>query len=123
MLPTLTMSFVAGLLLGSQILYFPLSTSFPLLLSALGAFALERRNLVSIRQATCLYGALLAGVAYWSVVANLSSHGSMVGYSSDALTEVTGRIVAPVQQAPDRLVMIIRSDSHIDASGRSGEFA
>jgi len=81
MLPTLTMSFVAGLLLGSQILYFPLSTSFPLLLSALGAFALERRNLVSIRQATCLYGALLAGVAYWSVVANLSSHGSMVGYS------------------------------------------
>jgi len=117
MLPTLTMSFVAGLLLGSQILYFPLSTSFPLLLSALGAFALERRNLVSIRQATCLYGALLAGVAYWSVVANLSSHGSMVGYSSDALTEVTGRIVAPVQQAPDRLVMIIRSDSHIDASG------
>jgi competence protein ComEC len=117
MLPTLTVSFVAGLLIGSQIPYFPLSTSFLLLLSALGAFALERRNLFSTRQATCLYGALLAGVAYWSVVVNLASHDSMVEYSSDAVIEVTGRIVAPVQQAPDRLVMIIRSEDQIDASG------
>lgn len=117
MLPTLTVCFVAGLLLGSQIPYLPLSTSSLLLLSALGAVALERRNLFSARQATCLYGVLLAGVAYWSVVVNLASHGSMVESSSEAVTEVTGRIVAPVQQAPDRLVMIIRSDDHIDASG------
>ncbi len=37
----------------------------------------------------------------------------------NAAIEVTGRIVAPVQQAPDRLVMIIRSDDPIDASGAS----
>lgn len=117
MLPPLTVSFVAGLLFGSQIPYFPLSASFLLLLSALGAFALERFNRFSARQATCLYGALLAGVAYWAVTVNLASHGSMVEYSSDAVIEVTGRIVAPVQQAPDRLVMIIRSDDQIDASG------
>ena len=117
MLPPLTVAFVAGLLVGSQIPYFPLSTSFLLLLSALGVFALERLNRFSARQATCLYGALLAGVAYWSVAVNLASHGSLVEYSSGAAIEVTGRIVAPVQQAPDRLVMIIRSDDHIDASG------
>jgi competence protein ComEC len=41
----------------------------------------------------------------------------MVERSSDAVIEVTGRIVAPVQQAPDRLIMIIRSDDPLDESG------
>jgi hypothetical protein len=44
MLPSLTVSFIAGLLVGSQIPYFPLSASFFLFLSALGAFILERLN-------------------------------------------------------------------------------
>ncbi|NWF72022.1 MAG: DNA internalization-related competence protein ComEC/Rec2 [Nitrospirae bacterium] len=117
MLPPLTVSFAAGLVFGSQIPYFPLSASFLLLLSALGAFALERLNRISGCQATYLYGALLAGVAYWSVAVNLASHDSMAEYSSDTVIEVTGRIVAPVQQAPDRLVLIIRPDVQVDASG------
>ncbi len=111
MLPSLTVAFIAGLLVGSQIPYFPLSASFLLLLTALGAFVLERLNRFSIRQATWLYGALLVGVVYWSVAVNLAAHDPMVEQSSDAPIEVTGRIVAPVQQTPDRLVMIIRSDA------------
>ncbi|MGH7147726.1 MAG: DNA internalization-related competence protein ComEC/Rec2, partial [Nitrospiraceae bacterium] len=117
MLPSLTVAFIAGLLVGSQIPYFPLSISFLLLLSAPGAVTLERLNRFSVRQATWLYGALLAGVVYWSVAVNLAAHDPVVEQSSDAVIEVTGRIVAPVQQAPDRLVMIIRSDDSIDASG------
>ena len=117
MLPSLTVAFIAGLLVGSQIPYFPLSASFFLLLSALGAFILERLNRFSVRQATWLYGALLAGVVYWSVAVNLAAHDPMVEQPSDAVIEVTGRIVAPVQQAPDRLVMIIRSDDPVTASG------
>ncbi len=119
MLPSLTVAFIAGLLVGSQIPYFPLSASSLLLLAALGSFVLERLNRFSTRQATWLYGALLAGVVYWAVAVNLVDHDSMVEYPSDALIEVTGRIVAPVQQAPDRLVMIIRSDGPIDTSGAS----
>ena len=116
MLPSLTVAFIAGLLVGSQIPYFPLSASFLLFFAALGAFVLERFNWFTVRQATWLYGALLAGAVYWAVAVNLAPHGPMVDHSSDAVIEVTGRIVAPVQQAPDRLVMIIRSDA---ASGAS----
>jgi competence protein ComEC len=119
MLPSLTVSFIAGLLVGSQIPYFPLSASFFLLLSAFGAFILERLNRYSVRQASWLYGALLVGVAYWSVAVNLTAHDPMVEQSSDAVIEVTGRIVAPVQPAPDRLVMVIRSDNPVPASGAS----
>ena len=119
MLPSLTVAFIAGLLVGSQIPYFPLSASFLLLLTALGAFVLERLNRFSVRQATWLYGALLVGVVYWAVAVNLVAHDPMVDHSSDAMIEVTGRIVAPVQQTPDRLVMIIRSDDPVTASGAS----
>jgi competence protein ComEC len=119
MLPSLTVAFIAGLLVGSQIPYFPLSASVLLLLAALGAFVLERLNRFSVRQATWLYGALLVGVVYWAMAVNLAAHDPMVDHSSDALIEVTGRIVAPVQQAPDRLVMIIRSDNPVTASGTS----
>ena len=58
----------------------------------------------------------MMGAVYWAVAVNLAPHDPMVDHSSDAVIEVTGRIVAPVQQAPDRLVMIIRSDA---ASGAS----
>jgi competence protein ComEC len=119
MLPSLAVAFIVGLLVGSQIPYFPISASFLLLLAALGSFVLEQLNRFSVRQATWLYGALLAGVAYWSVAVNLPAHEPMIARSSDAVIEVTGRIVAPVQQAPDRLVMIIRSDGPIDESGTS----
>ncbi len=119
MLPSLTVAFITGLLVGSQIPYFPLSASFLLLLAALGAFVLERLNRFSAGQATWLYGALLVGVVYWSVAVNLAAHDPMVDHSSDAVIEVTGRIVAPVQQAPDRLVMVIRSDDPVTASGVS----
>ena len=119
MLPSLTVAFIVGLLVGSQIPYFPLSASFLLLLAALGAFVLERLNRFSVRQATWLYGALLVGVVYWAVAVNLAAHDPMVDDSSDAVIEVTGRIVAPVQQAPDRLVMIIRSDDPVTAWGAS----
>ena len=50
MLPSLTVAFIAGLLVGSQIPYFPLSTSFLLLLTALGTIVLERLNRFSVRR-------------------------------------------------------------------------
>jgi hypothetical protein len=62
MLPSLTVVFIVGLFIGSQIQYFPLSTSFLLLLAGLGAVALERFNRVSARDSTWHYGILLVGV-------------------------------------------------------------
>ena len=119
MLPPLTVAFIAGLLVGSQIPFFPLSTSFLLLLAALSTFILEKLSWYSIRQAAWLYGALLLGVVYWAVAVNLTTHDPVVEGQSDEAIEVTGRIVAPVQQASDRLVMTIRSDDPIGESGAS----
>ena len=120
MLPSLTVSFMAGLLVGSQISYFPLSASCVLFLSGLGACILERFNRFPIRQGSWLYGALLVGVVYWSLAVNLVASDPMVEQSPDAMIEVVGRIVAPVQPAPERLVMIIRSDHPAPAPGASG---
>jgi competence protein ComEC len=119
MLPSLTVAFIAGLLIGSQIPYFPLSASFLVLLAGGGALVLERLNRFSVRKITWLYGALLVGVIYWAMVVNLAAHDPMAEHPSNVAIEVTGRIVAPVQQAPDRLVMIIRSDDPVDAAGAS----
>ena len=119
MLPSLTVAFIAGLLVGSQVSYFPLALSSLLLFAAVGAFVSEQLNRVTVRQATLLYGALLMGVVYWSVAVNLAARAPMVEHPFETVIEVTGRIVAPVQPAPDRLVMIIRSDDPIDTSGAS----
>jgi competence protein ComEC len=119
MLPPLTVAFIAGLFVGSQVPFFPLSASFLLFFAALSTFILEKLNWCSIRQATSLYGALLLGVIYWAVDVNLPAHDPVVEGQSDAAIEVTGRIVAPVQQTPDRLVMIVRSDGLIDESRAS----
>ena len=117
MLPPLTVAFIAGLFVGSEIPYFPLSGSFLLLLIALGAVVLERLNRLSPHKATWLYGALLVGVVYWVVVVNLVSHDLLEKSPLSETIQVTGRIVAPVQRAPDRLVMIVRTDDPIDESG------
>lgn len=119
MLPPMTLAFIVGLLVGSQIPYFPLSASCLLLLAALGSALLERLHRFSIRQATWLYGALLAGVVYWALAVNLPSNIPMAEPPSDRAIEMTGRIVAPVQLAPDRLVMIVRSDDSSASSGAS----
>jgi competence protein ComEC len=120
MLPSLAVAFIIGLLVGSQIPYFPLFASFFLFLSALGAFILEQLARFSVRQATWLYGALLMGVVYWSVAVNFPAHPLIeTEQSSDTVIEVTGRIVAPVQPAPDQLVMIVKSDDPAIGFGAS----
>ena len=119
MLPSLTIAFIVGLFVGSQIPYFPLSASCLLLLAALGSVLLERAQRISIRQASWLYGTLLAGVVYWAVAVNLLGNITLADPPSDRAIEMTGRIVAPVQQAPDRLVMIVRSDDPVATTGVS----
>ena len=119
MLPSLTVAFIIGLFVGSRVSYFPLSVSFLLFLAACGSTLVERVNRLSSSQAIGLYGALLAGVVYWSLAVHLPVHAPMVGPPSDTMTQVIGRIVAPVQQSPDRLVMIVKPDDSVGDSGVS----
>ncbi|MDO8356329.1 MAG: DNA internalization-related competence protein ComEC/Rec2 [Nitrospirota bacterium] len=117
MLPSLIVVFIIGLFVGSLVSYFPLSVSFLLFLAACGSTLFERFNRQSSPQAIGLYGALLAGVVYWSLAVHLPVHAPMVEPPSDTMTQVIGRIVAPVQQSPDRLVMIVKPDNSVGDSG------
>ncbi|MCE9537574.1 MAG: ComEC/Rec2 family competence protein, partial [Nitrospirae bacterium] len=117
MLPSLTVVFIIGLFAGFLVSYFPLFVSFLLFLVACGSTLFERFNRQSRLQAIGLYGALLAGVVYWSLAVHLPVHTPMVEPSSDTMIQVIGRIVAPVQQSPDRLVMIVKQDDSVGDSG------
>ena len=119
MLPSLTIAFLSGLFVGSQIPYFLLSSFFLLFLAAIGSVFLEQVNRLSLRQASWLYGTLLAGVVYWALAVNLPGNIPLVESPADRAVEMTGRIVAPVQLAPDRLVMIVRPDDPSSSPGVS----
>jgi competence protein ComEC len=119
MLPSLTPSFIAGLLFGSQVPYFPLSSSFALLAVALAAIALERFALVPVRQVTWCYGLLLLGVVYWTIMVGLPARDPGVVQADEAAVELSGRVVAPVQQSPDRSLMLVKLDEATSESWSS----
>ena len=58
MLPSLTVAFIAGLLIGSQIPYFPLSASFLLFLAGLGALSSNDQSVLRSQGDMALRSAL-----------------------------------------------------------------
>ena len=117
MLPSLTAAFGLGLLLGSQVSFFPIGIVGLLAAVAVGLSLLERADLVDSRQALSLYGVLLAGVLYWSVAtpsAQPHRDGSDPGHN--AYSEVTGRIVSPVRHGPGRQTILLRRDGRLSGA-------
>jgi len=110
MLPSLVLAFISGLLLGSQIPYFPRSTSFALLFIALVGVTLERLALVPVRPVTWCYGLLLCGVVYWTSMVGPAVRDPGGAQIDESFAELNGRIDAPVQQSADRSLMIVRLD-------------
>jgi competence protein ComEC len=120
MLPSLTVAFGLGLVVGSFTPFFPLSVSFFLLLTVFGSTFYERRRQFVPWRITVLFGSLLAGLLYWSIVVERSGIIHSTGSrESEREEELSGRIVAPVQQGPDRLVMIVEPDREEGIQGRS----
>jgi competence protein ComEC len=119
MLPSLALAFIVGLLLGSQIPYFPLSISFVLFILALLGVGLERFALLSIRQVTWCYGLLLTGVVYWTIMVGPPVHDQGATQVDEAVLDLNGRIVAPVQQSTDRLLMVVKLDKETPESWSS----
>ncbi len=109
MLPSLATAFLLGLLLGSRVPFFPLSIVVGLTAAAVALATLERRARIETRFAHWLYGALLAGVFYWSLFVFFAGQGQVFS-ARDADAEITGRVVAPVQHAPGRVTLIVRRE-------------
>jgi competence protein ComEC len=110
MLPSLTLAFTSGLVLGSLIPYFPVSVSILLCMAVLGSAALEMRQRVTASGTTVGFCCVLIGIVYWSVMMERPSTPPLQEHDLEVLQQYRGRIVAPVQLAPDRMVMIVRLD-------------
>ena len=110
MLPSLTLVFTCGLVLGSLIPYFPLSVSLLLFAIAIGMSILESWQRVARSHATAGLCCLLIGIIYWVAVVEGSSKVVFIENEHNFLETLTGRIVVPVQQGPDRLVMVLKPD-------------
>ncbi|HEY6973974.1 MAG TPA: ComEC/Rec2 family competence protein, partial [Nitrospiraceae bacterium] len=119
MLPSLALAFIAGLLLGSQVPYFPLSVSFALLVVALIGVALERSTLIPARLVSWCYGVLLLGVVYWTIVVGTTVHDPGTARLDEGFLNLSGRIVEPVQQSADRFLIIVKLDESASESWRS----
>ncbi len=119
MLPSLTVAFLFGLLCGSQIPFFPIALSSLLGIIAIGLSLLERLGLLEARHTLLLYVFLLSGVLYWSVATPPPSLHQPLPNRRDILqTEMTGRIVAPVQHGPGRQTVFIEADEAIQEPRR-----
>src|SRR6266545_5123213 len=103
MLPSLTLTFLAGLVLGSQISYYPIVLSCGLAGTALGATLYERAGRLDSRRAALLYASVLCGVLYWTISTPLPSFYQLEeNHREITPIDVSGRVVAPVQHAPGR---------------------
>ena len=110
MLPALTLAFTFGLSLGSFVPYFPLSVTFFLLAVAVGAAILEARSRVAGSQLTAGFCCVLSGIVYWVVAVEGTARAPFFENERELHEVLTGRIIAPVQQAPDQLVLVVRCD-------------
>lgn len=108
MLPTLTIIFVLGLLLGSYLTYFPLSIAIILLTCIVGCVWLERQHRLTLRQSNGFLACLFGGCLYWALCAWGTPH-VLVPDSSGALpVRLTGTIVEAVRHAPGRLTAMVQ---------------
>ena len=108
MLPSLTLAFICGLALGSLIPYYPLSISILLGLVAVGLSVLEVRGRIAVISATAAFGCLLCGIVYWFLTVE-GHHGTAFHEAQpDVFQSCHGRVIAPVQYSPGRMMMVVR---------------
>jgi competence protein ComEC len=112
MLPSLTAAFLLGLLGGSQIPFFPVSVFILSAAAAVGLSLLERTGRLESRYSLFIYGSSLAGVLYWTLVVPPHTPEPFPKNRRDIpVTEMSGRIVAPVQHGPGRQTIIVEAEA------------
>ncbi|HEX6532873.1 MAG TPA: ComEC/Rec2 family competence protein, partial [Nitrospira sp.] len=117
MLPFLTFAFIAGLALGSLIPYYPLAVSVFLCLLAIGLSLLEAKGRMTAVAATASFACVLCGILYWFQAVEGRSKATFHESEPETFQSCIGRVVAPVQYSPGRMLMVVRCDA--EESGRS----
>lgn len=117
MLPFLALAFIGGLAVGSLIPYYPVAVSISLCLLAASASLSEvRARLAAVSTTACL-GCLLCGMVYWFLAVEAGSKAPFREPDPETFQTCIGRVVAPVQYSPGRMVMVVRCEA--DTDGRS----
>lgn len=107
MLLPLAIAFLAGLVLGSYLPYLPSVALLILALTAAVLTRLEYLGRMTVRQSTVVYGALSAGLIYWTVFSWATSGSNLMDRAGSNPIKCMGVIVEPVQRAPGRTVMAL----------------
>ncbi len=114
MLPSLTLAFICGLALGSLIPYAPISTAVALTLTAFALSAADASRRLPAGRGTAWFGCVLLGIIYWFMTVEAPVHPHIQDDQPEVFQPCTGRIIAPVQLAPDRMSALIRCEQTPD---------
>ncbi|MEC4889968.1 MAG: DNA internalization-related competence protein ComEC/Rec2 [Nitrospira sp.] len=109
MLPSLSAVFLAGLALGSLLPFFPVTISVLLGLLIPALWIAERAGGLDPLRATTGYAALLLGIVYWASV--VPPPGAFHAFEEAPVDLRAGRIIGPVQHAPHRLTLLVKTES------------
>lgn len=117
MLPFLTLAFIGGLAVGSLVPYYPLTVSASLcLLTAALSLSAVRARMAAAPTAASL-ACLLGGMLYWFLAVEGGSKAPFHESDPETFQSCSGRVVAPVQYSPGRMLMVVRCEA--DADGGS----
>lgn len=98
---------LTGVVLGSFLVYFPLSILCCLILAAVGLTVGERHGTWTPLQGAALFGALLGGVLLW-VAAGGGLPSGLAALEDQGPVTVTGTVVEPPRHSPDRSVLVLQ---------------
>lgn len=108
MLPSLCVAFLAGLVAGTFLPFFPVSLLFVLLVFILILSVVERAEVIERSKSLSWCAAFCLGVIYWTGVTPLIFNHIRDEASAESSLEYTGRIVGLVQHAPSRMTMLVK---------------
>lgn len=112
MLPSLTITFILGLALGSYFRYFPLTSAILLTACAIGTLLLEQQGRVTARQGSLWLACLCGGCLYWILCGWFVSHRPVPDHPRALPARLSGTIVDSVRHAPGRQTALV----HVTAS-------
>ncbi|MBS0172089.1 MAG: DNA internalization-related competence protein ComEC/Rec2 [Nitrospira sp.] len=113
MLPSLTITFIIGLALGSYFNYFPLSSAMLLTACAGVTLRLEQQGRISSRRGSLWLACLCGGCLYWMFCGWFAPHRPVPDHHGALPARLIGTIVDSVRHAPGRqtaLVQVTASD-------------
>lgn len=114
MLPSLTIIFILGIVLGSYFLYFPLSIAMLLIALTIAAVLAERLELFTSRYSSLLLAFFFGGCLYWTLFAWSTSHVPVPDRPGALPASLVGTIVESVRHAPGRLTALVQVTSSND---------